>query len=108
MPRFYTSTPWPGCCSKGINSVRVVKETTMRNARDTQAWIFQVWISFALASVTTVIGICYLPLDIWHRGFLALGFFFSVASSFTLAKTIRDNQDAPSTKSPLGAEPYRS
>jgi hypothetical protein len=55
-----------------------------------------------------VIGICYLPLDIWHRGFLTLGFFFSVASSFTLAKTIRDNQEASSAKSTLGAEPYRS
>jgi hypothetical protein len=83
----------------------------MKSTRDTQAWIFQVWTSFALATITTVVGICYLPLDVWHRAFLALGFFFSVASSFTLAKTIRDNHEAlPLSKANanFGAEPYRS
>jgi hypothetical protein len=76
--------------------------------KDTQAWIFQVWLSFALAIGTTLIGICYMPLDLWHRGFLALGFFFSVASSFTLAKTIRDNQDLTGPKSTTATDPYRS
>ncbi|MBP9112045.1 MAG: hypothetical protein KBF88_04515 [Polyangiaceae bacterium] len=82
----------------------------MNRTKDTQAWIFQVWTAFALATVTTLVGICYLPLDIWHRAFLGLGFFFTVASSFTLAKTIRDNQEFSKGHAvgTAGPDPYRS
>ena len=69
----------------------------MRNEdvqRDTAAWIFQVWASFALATVTTATGILYLPVDPWLRAFLGMGMVFSVGSAFTLAKTLRDNHEA--------------
>jgi hypothetical protein len=69
----------------------------MRNEdvqRDTPAWIFQVWASFALAVGTTAIGIVYMPLEPWVRAFFAMGLLFSVGSSFTLAKTLRDNHEA--------------
>ena len=69
----------------------------MRNddvQRDTAAWIFQVWASFLLALGTTAIGILYLPIDPWLRAFLGMGLVFSVGSSFTLAKTLRDNHEA--------------
>jgi hypothetical protein len=62
--------------------------------KDTAAWIFQVWASFALATVVTGIGIGYLPLDAWVRAFLGMGLIFSVGSSFSLAKTLRDNHEA--------------
>jgi hypothetical protein len=62
--------------------------------RDTAAWIFQVWASFLLATSATAIGIVYLPLDPWLRAFLGMGMVFSVGSSFTLAKTLRDNHEA--------------
>jgi hypothetical protein len=69
----------------------------MRNEdiqRDTPAWIFQVWASFALAVGTTAVGIVYMPLEPWVRAFFAMGLLFSVGSSFTLAKTLRDNHEA--------------
>jgi hypothetical protein len=69
----------------------------MRNddiPRDTAAWIFQVWASFVLATSATAIGIYYLPVDPWLRAFLAMGLLFSVGSSFSLAKTLRDNHEA--------------
>jgi hypothetical protein len=62
--------------------------------KDTAAWIFQVWASFALATGATGIGILYLPLDVWLRAFLGMGLVFSVGSSFSLAKTLRDNHEA--------------
>ena len=62
--------------------------------RDTPAWMFQVWASFALSVGTTGIGILYLPLDAWLRAFLAMGLLYSVGSAFTLAKTVRDNHEA--------------
>ena len=62
--------------------------------RDTAAWIFQVWASFGLSVATTAIGIGYLPVDPWIRAFLWMGLAFSVGSSLSLAKTLRDNHEA--------------
>lgn len=62
--------------------------------KDTNAWILQVWISFILAVSSTAAGIAYLPVDIWVKGFMGMGLTFSVGSSFTLSKTIRDNHEA--------------
>jgi hypothetical protein len=71
--------------------------TMMQNEqvqRDTAAWLFQVWASFVLALGATAIGIAYSPLDPWIRGFFAMGLVFTVGSSFTLAKTLRDGHEA--------------
>ncbi|NEP41158.1 MAG: hypothetical protein F6K35_18805 [Okeania sp. SIO2H7] len=62
--------------------------------QDTSAWIIQVWASFILAVSSTALGIFYLPVDNWVKGFMGMGLTFSVGSSFTLAKTIRDNHEA--------------
>lgn len=62
--------------------------------RDTPAWIFQTWASFILSVTVTSAGIYYLPVDLWIRAFMSMGLLFTVASSFTLAKTVRDNHEA--------------
>lgn len=61
---------------------------------DTAAWIFQAWASFALAILATGWGIMNLPVDVWVRGYMAMGMLFTVGSSFTLAKTMRDLAEA--------------
>jgi hypothetical protein len=63
-------------------------------SRDTPAWRFQVWAAFAIAFGATTIGMLYMPISAWLRAFLAMGYFFSLASSFTLAKTLRDEHEA--------------
>ena len=35
-------------------------------------------------------GIFFLPVDIWTKGYLGMGLYFTVSSAFTLAKTVRD------------------
>ena len=62
--------------------------------RDTTAWVTQTWISFALASGTTLFGIYYLPVDVWQRAFLAMGLVFTMGSCFSLAKTTRDRHES--------------
>lgn len=54
------------------------------------AWIFQAWISFILAISATAVGIVYLPVDHWAKGFMGMGLIFSVGSTFNVAKTTRD------------------
>ena len=62
--------------------------------RDTAAWTFQVWVSFALSLGAMSIGILYLPVDNWIRAFLGMGLFFTVGSAISLSKTLRDAHEA--------------
>lgn len=61
--------------------------------RDTAGWRNQVWISFAAAVCSCAAGVSQLPSQQLDRAFLAIGLFFCLFASFTLAKTIRDNRD---------------
>ncbi len=62
--------------------------------KDTSAWIAQTWLSFIIAIAATGTGIYYLPVDAWVKGYMSMSFSFTVGSTFTLAKTIRDNHEA--------------
>jgi hypothetical protein len=69
----------------GVNMNRVAS-----SQGDSNAWIFQTWVSFFMSVGLTASGILYLPVDSWVKGFMGMGLTFSVASSFSLAKTQRD------------------
>lgn len=60
----------------------------------TPAWNAQVWISWIVSSIMTLAGVYLLPVDLWIKGYLLMGLFFTVGSSFSLAKTVRDNHEA--------------
>ena len=61
--------------------------------RDTASWRIQVWLSFAIALLASAIGVLQLPSDQLDRAFLAIGFFFCLFASFSVAKMVRDNRD---------------
>jgi hypothetical protein len=69
---------------------------SMKSVRghDTEAWYAYTWISFGLSLCITLFGIYYMPIDLWIKGFMIMGLFFTVGSTFTLAKTIRDRHEA--------------
>ena len=70
-----------------------MNETAYIVRRDTPAWRMQAWISFGVAVFACLAGLWYLPSsNVDHVG-LAIGFFFCLFASLTLAKTIRDNRD---------------
>jgi hypothetical protein len=64
--------------------------------RSTAAFQLQAMISFAVSSGAVMVGIAYLPVGAWIRAFLALGLLYVITSAFTLAKTVRDQQEAAS------------
>jgi hypothetical protein len=83
---------WSGNCS-----TRGSKEGIMQTGdvqKDSAAWLFEVWASFAMSVGVTGIGIVYLPVSDWIRAFLGMGLLFSVGSSLSLAKTLRDQHEA--------------
>lgn len=58
--------------------------------KDSAAWIFQTWAAFILSISMTTVGIVNLPVNSWVKGFMGMGMTFSVGSTFSLAKTMRD------------------
>ncbi len=62
--------------------------------KQTAAFYAQAAISFAISVGAVLLGIIYLPLDGWTRGFLGLGVLYAVTSTFTLAKCVRDQHEA--------------
>lgn len=63
------------------------------------AWVVQSWISFAVSIGATALGIMYLPVDPWIKAFFAMGLLFSVGSTLSLAKTVRDEHEAKRLRS---------
>jgi hypothetical protein len=61
--------------------------------RTTTAFFIQSAISFGISAGATIMGIVYLHETGWVRAFLALGVLYTVTSSFTLAKCVRDRQE---------------
>ncbi|MDJ0681698.1 MAG: YiaA/YiaB family inner membrane protein [Xenococcaceae cyanobacterium MO_167.B52] len=64
------------------------------NPDHSSAWIFQTWISFIISISATSIGIIYLPVDAWTKGFMGMGLAFSIGSTISLTKTQRDLHEA--------------
>lgn len=62
------------------------------------AWVVQTWLSFVLACGVTGMGIWFLPVDQWVKAFMAMGLLFSVGSTFSLAKTVRDQHESESLR----------
>ena len=54
------------------------------------AWIIQTWLSFALSVSAMSMGILYLPVDNWTKGYMGMGLFFTIGSTISLSKTTRD------------------
>ena len=66
------------------------KYTTTNTPTHSSAWIFQAWASFVISISAMTIGIFYIPVNDWIKGYLAMGTLFSIGSTFSLSKTVRD------------------
>jgi hypothetical protein len=66
---------------------------TPSTPKNTNAFYLQAAISFAVALLTMIFAVLYLPVDVWVRAFLGLGIMYLTTSAFTLAKCVRDAQE---------------
>ncbi len=71
----------------------VMSDTPVKQ-QNTVAFYGQAVASFAVAMSATAVGIYQLNTDAWVRAFLAIAVLYLVTSAFTLAKVIRDRQEA--------------
>ena len=74
------------------------------NQQDTPQWVLQVWVSFIGALIFTFAGLWNLNADWWIKAYVGVSFLFALSSTFTLAKTIRDNQEPVFSKFASKAE----
>ena len=61
---------------------------------NSSGWVFFTKASFALSIIAVGAGIVLVPATLWVKGYLAMGMLFLLGSTFTLAKTIRDEFEA--------------
>jgi hypothetical protein len=64
------------------------------NTQNTGAWLTFTYISFAASVIMMGLGVWALPADLWVKGYLTMGMVFMLGSSFTLAKTVRDEHES--------------
>jgi hypothetical protein len=67
-------------------------------SKTTAAFFVQAAVAFAISLAAALGGIYFLPLGPWPRLFLGVTFLFLVSSAFTLAKVIRDQQEAATVR----------
>jgi len=58
----------------------------IRIQRDTQAWRYQVWISFGISVALCAIGLAWLPGADLDRAFMVMGYVFCLSTAFALSK----------------------
>lgn len=80
-------------CPPGPPMLFPMSETPVKQ-QSTAAFYGQAVVSFGVAIAATAVGIYNLNADAWVRGFLGIAVLYLVTSAFTLAKVIRDRQEA--------------
>ncbi len=64
------------------------------NMPHSTSWIIQTYASFIMSLGGTLLGLWFVPLDMWAKAFLGMGVLFTVTSCLSLAKTVRDQHEA--------------
>ena len=62
--------------------------------QDSPGWMLFVVLSFMISISATSLGVLILPVDLWVKGYIAMGMYFTISSSFMLAKMLRDNHES--------------
>jgi hypothetical protein len=67
----------------------------MTNApQHSSSWVNFIYASFAASVLLSAVGIFFLDVPVWPKGYLGMGLVMVVMTSISLTKTIRDKQDA--------------
>lgn len=64
------------------------------HSQNSKGWIFFTMVSFVVAVGATLIGAWMTDMTLEMKGFITMGVLLITSSSFTLAKTMRDEHEA--------------
>lgn len=68
--------------------------STQYETSNTQSFFVLSWLSFAIAFAGSLIGIYFIPMDIYAKAFLGMAYLFSISACFMVAKVVRDKQES--------------
>jgi len=69
-------------------------QSQVGNQVHSKGWVIQAWASFILSISAMGIGIIFLPVNSWVKGYMGMGLLFTVGSTVSIAKTTRDIHEA--------------
>ena len=58
------------------------------------AWVTFTYVSFSASAFMVAIGVFYLPIDLWMKGYLTMGIIMMIQCCVTLTKTVRDMHES--------------
>jgi len=58
--------------------------------KHSSAWVSFTYASFLGSLVMVAIGILFMPMDLWIKGYFAMGVVMLIQSCITVTKTVRD------------------
>lgn len=58
------------------------------------AWVAFTYATFLLSLAMIGVGVLFMPIDVWMKGFLCMAVILLVQSCITMTKTLRDNEEA--------------
>jgi hypothetical protein len=61
-----------------------------QNVQHSGAWVTFTYVSFAASALMVAIGVYFLPVDLWIKGYLTMGILMLIQCCVTLTKTVRD------------------
>ena len=64
------------------------------HTQNSKGWILFSYVSFVIAVGATLIGAWMTDMTLAMKGFISMGVLFLTGSTFTLAKTVRDEHEA--------------
>lgn len=93
IDRAFLSVAFCFCLFASFTLAKMIRDN--RDERiDTGAWIITVWVGFGLAMLLTAWGLIQMTVGSWERGYMLVSWLFLVNTAFTLAKLVRDKQEA--------------
>jgi hypothetical protein len=70
---------------------RISRDSAMnQNVQHSGAWVTFTYASFGAAAFMVAAGVYFLPVDLWIKGYLAMGILMLIQCCVTLTKTVRD------------------
>ena len=65
-----------------------------QNVQHSGAWVTFTYVSFGASAFMVAVGVYFLPVDLWIKGYLSMGIIMLIQSCVTLTKTVRDMHES--------------
>ena len=65
-----------------------------QNVHHSNAWVTFTYASFGSSALMVAVGVYFLPVDLWIKGYLTMGIVMLIQCCVTLTKTVRDMHES--------------